>query len=159
MNLKPLHLIAVCLVLVSTMIGCAGPAPAVQSGPSSSNAPRAPSSTGVKPDYTPGPDEPHIFFMEPLDSDTVSTSTSIRFGVSRLDLNGKRVYLIIDQPCAAPGETLTVDEHHLAYERDRSDVPVDLSVGPHRLCLQTTDNKGVALNGLGMFQVIDIIAE
>jgi hypothetical protein len=160
MNLKRIRLVGVCLVLALAVIGCAGPAPApIQLGPSAPNAPQAPSSAGVSPDYTPGPDDPHIFFLEPLDGDSVPTSLGVRFGVSRLDLEGKRVYLTIDQACTAVGESLTVDEQHLAYEQDRSSLAVELSVGPHRLCLQVTDNKGVVLDGPGMLQVIDITAE
>jgi hypothetical protein len=158
MNLKQFGLVGACLVLVLTAIGCAGPAP-VQPGPSTPNAPQASSSQAIKPNYTPGPDDPRIFFLDPLDGDTMSTSSSIRFGVSRLDLTGKQVFLTIDRACAAAGEALTVDERHLAYERDQSSLPVDLTAGQHRLCLQVADNTGIALDGPGMLQVIDITAE
>ena len=143
MNLKTLRLIGVYLVLASMAIGCASPSPApIQSGPSSPNVPQAPSSAGVKPNYTPGPDDPQIFFLEPLDGDVVQDTVSVRFGVSHLDLKDKRVYLTIDGACAAAGESLTVDDQHLAYEQDRSSLAVALSAGPHRLCVQVTDNKG-----------------
>ncbi len=158
MNRKRLALISVSLILGLIVIGLivtgrASPT-SVQTGPSAPNGPQA-----VKPNYTPSPDEPHVFFLEPLDGDSVPTSANIQFGVSHLDLKNKRVYLIVDRACAAPGGTITTDAQHLLFEGNSANLSIDLNAGPHRLCLQVADNKGVALDGPGMLEVIDVTSE
>jgi hypothetical protein len=160
MNLKQIRLVGVCFVIVLAVSGCGGPAPApAQPGPAVSNPAQPPSPQAVKPNYTPAPGDSYIFFLEPVDGDSVSPSLSVRYGVTRLNLAGKRVYLTIDHVCAAAGETLTTDQSHLMFELARSSLPVKFGVGPHRLCLQVTDDKGVVLDGPGMLQVIDIVGE
>ena len=160
MNLKQIRLVGVCFVMALTASGCGGSAPApTQPGPAVSNPAQSPSPQAVKPNYTPGPDDSYIFFLEPVDGDSVSPSLNARYGVTRLNLAGKRVYLTIDHVCAAAGETLTDDQYHRVFKPNRSSLPIEVSTGPHRLCLQVTDDKGVMLDGPGMLQVIDIIGE
>ena len=158
MNPKPISLISVCLILALMAIGCAGPAPA-ESGPTVPDQPQAPSAQTGKPNYTPGPDDPHIFFLEPLDGDSVSDTVAVRFGVSRLDLADKRVFVVVDQACVTAGGAMPTDAQHLAYKQGLSSMALELSAGQHRLCLQVTDNAGTVLDGPGMLQVIDITVE
>ena len=60
---------------------------------------------------------------------------------------------------AAPGETLTEDAQHLAYKQGRDRLALEVGAGQHRLCLQVANNSGIALDGPGMVQVIDIVVE
>ena len=160
MNRKVFSLISVCLIFAVMAVGCAGPTPVpAQPVPAVPDQPPAPAAQAGKPNYTPSPNEPYIFFLEPLDGDSVSGSMAVRFGVSRLDLTGKRVFLVVDQACATPGETLTEDAQHLAYKQGQSSLGVALRPGPHRLCLQVADSAGAALDDPGMLQVIDITVE
>lgn len=160
MNLKQFSLVCLCLIIAVMISGCAGPAPApAQPVPTVSDKPPAPVSQTGKPNYTPSPDEPHIFFIEPLDGDSVSGSMAVRFGVSQLDLTGKQVFLSVDLACAAPGEKLTEDAQHIAYKQGRDRLALQIGPGQHRLCLQVANNSGIALDGPGMIQVIDIVVE
>ncbi len=160
MNRNAFSLISVCLIFAGMAVGCAGPAPVpAQPVPAVPDQPPAPAAQAGKPNYTPSPNEPYIFFLEPLDGDNVSGSMAVRFGVSRLDLTGKRVFLVVDQACAAPGETLTEDAQHLAYKQGRDRLALEVGAGQHRLCLQVANNSGIALDGPGMVQVIDIVVE
>lgn len=158
MNPKSINLISVCVVLACFVSACSGPVP-TQSVPAVPDKPQAPSAQTGKPSYTPGPDDPAIFFLEPIEGDSVSSPMPVRFGVSRLDLADKQIFLVIDQACVAAGGVMTPDAQHLVYKQGRSSLALELSAGQHRLCLQVADNSGVVLDGPGMLQVIDIIVE
>ena len=48
------------------------------------------------------------------------------------------------------------DDAHLHYGKGQGEATLDLSAGPHTLCLQAGDGAHIALPGAGMTQKINI---
>ncbi len=153
-----LAVIGIAAILVVVLSSQPATRPAAVTTPAQS-ATRVP--PGVKPNFTPGPDDPAIYFFEPEDGDQVSSPVYMRIGVQNFNVNNGKVYahLSIDVPCAAPGERVPTDDSHRFFDKAAFDMNVELSKGAHRLCLQATDKDGVAFDLPGLIEVIDVTVQ
>jgi hypothetical protein len=128
-------------------------------------APPAPGGTaapdgifGPKPALTPADTDPRVFFFDPQDGDAVDSPVYVRIGVANFTIGGGAVhlYVTIDSDCVPPGQPIPEDDHHVSLGKDKVNTMLALPIGPHRLCAQAADAQGVALEGAGMIQVIDV---
>lgn len=155
-----LVIIVVIIIALTNPAAAPGPAPAPGPtkplGPGATSAPRP---LPPKPNVTPGPNDPTLYFFEPQDGDTTDNNpVYVRIGNANLGgIVGPVVaHLLIDTGCVTPGQIIPTDDAHLRFDKGQYDREVALTAGAHQLCLQASDENNIALEGPGMVQVIDI---
>jgi hypothetical protein len=154
-----LVIIVVIIIALTNPAAAPGPAPAPgPTRPPGSGATSVPKPLPPKPNVTPGPDDPTLFFFEPEDGDTTDNPVYVRIGNANLGSTTGPVvaHLLIDTGCVTPGQIIPTDDAHLRFDKGQIDRRVELTAGQHRLCLEASDENNIALDGPGMVQVIDI---
>ncbi len=113
---------------------------------------------GPKPAITPAGTDPRVFFLDPQDGDAVDSPVYARIGVANFTVGDGTVhlYVTIDSDCVPPGQPIPEDDHHMSLGKGKTNTTLALPLGPHQLCAQAADAKGVALEGPGMIQVIGV---
>lgn len=160
-RLRAAHRMIGLIACAAILIGCSAPTPA----PAQPVAP--PPDQSVPPDLLPrpiataGPDDPQVYLFEPEDGSIVTSPVLVRYGFNRLDVDSGRyqLFLLIDQTCAAPGQVIAADATRLIFAPGSFDMEIELPAGPHRLCLQATENGGLPIDAPGMSFVVDITVE
>ena len=80
---------------------------------------------------------------------TVEPAGEVKAGAGHL-------HITVDGECTPAGQVVTKDDAHLHYGKGQVEATLDLSAGPHTLCLQAGDGAHIALPGAGMTQKINI---
>jgi len=163
-----ISLVMVLCALAALLIACGGPAPQPVTGPNANGTAIAPVNT-LPPHATPekinaevGPNEPQIYMLEPQDESAMDSPFFLRIGVSNfaIPISYVKIHIAVDLACTPAGETIPTDEQHISLpqgvmENSRFDLPL----GPHRLCIQASNQNDIALQGPGMTRIIDVIIQ
>ena len=152
---------AALLMAAMILAACASPGPAPTALPSPTPLTSAPQGLAPKPNFTPGPNDPQAFFLEPLDGALVVSPVLFRLGVANLKAPAGEFYfhIAVDMPCTAAGQPFPEDSSHVRLDKGAIDTKLNLPAGSHRLCLQLSTDGKTAPAEPGLEQVIDIVAQ
>lgn len=108
-----------------------------------------------------------VFFITPMDGQTVSSPVTIKFGVSGIavtaagDLtpNTGHHHLLIDTELADPSRPVPSDAQHLHFGKGQTETTLELAPGEHRLQLVLGDGNHVPHDPPIMSSVITVTVE
>jgi len=97
--------------------------------------------------------QPRVFFVEPQAGAAVSSPVQVVMGAEnfRIEPAGEvragagHLHIMVDVPCVEPGQVIPSGKQHLHYGGGQTRAELDLSPGPHTLCLQAGDGVHTAL--------------
>jgi len=112
-----------------------------------------------------GAEGPRVFFTEPTDKMIINSPVKVTMGVENFTVepagtvkNGAgHLHIMVDTDCIAAGRVVPKDDTHLHYGKGQMEAHLQLSSGPHTLCLQAADGAHVALSGDGLTNKITIV--
>lgn len=95
-----------------------------------------------------------VYFLSPLDGETVTRPVTARFGYEGLTVEPSgeprdgagHLHVLVDVPCAEPGSTIATDDASIHLGDGRTEAALDLAPGEHELCLQAGDGAHRALD-------------
>ncbi len=105
-----------------------------------------------------------VTFVEPKNGATVSSPVTVKMAAENFTVEpagevkagAGHLHITVDGECTPAGQVVTKDDAHLHYGKGQVEATLDLSAGPHTLCLQAGDGAHIALPGAGMTQKINI---
>ena len=105
-----------------------------------------------------------VTFVEPKNGATVSSPVTVKMAAENFTVEpagevkagAGHLHITVDSECTPAGQVVTKDDAHLHYGKGQVEATLDLSAGPHTLCLQAGDGAHIALPGAGMTQKINI---
>lgn len=94
------------------------------------------------------PADARVYFISPLDGDTVTSPVTIRFGLQGMGIapagvameNTGHHHLLIDAGLPPFDQPIPADEHHRHFGKGQTEAVVPLAPGPHRLQLLLGDH-------------------
>jgi hypothetical protein len=100
---------------------------------------------------SPSPKRAKVFFLDLKDGQTIAAKTTIRFGISGMDLaaagyekpNTGHHHLLIDTELPPLDQPIPSDFNHLHFGRGQTEVELSLTAGPHTLQLLLGDHNHV----------------
>ena len=152
-------LFAICVALALQSCG--------QQEPPSEPAAETPPPASVDMPRSAAPPGSAVFFIEPLDGQTVSSPVTVKFGVSGIAVtsagdmapNSGHHHLLIDAELADPSMPVPSDAQHLHYGKGQTETSLELAPGSHRLQLVMGDGNHVPHDPPIMSSVITITVE
>lgn len=106
--------------------------------------------------------QPSINIIRPLDGETVPQTFEMEVAVTDFDLQpaGRSLadqghwHVIVDDGCAEPGQAIPAGTNHFHAGDGSATRTLQLSPGPHELCVQIGDGFHIAVN---IFKIINIV--
>ncbi len=104
---------------------------------------------------------PRIYFVSVADGDRISADVRLDFGAigfrvkpaGAAEEGAGYLTLFIDEPCVPAGEIIRPSTSRLSLTGGETSVELALDPGHHRLCLQASDGRGVALGITSLIEV------
>jgi len=114
-----------------------------------------------------GAEGPRVFFTEPTDKTTVTSPVKVTMGTGNFTVEpagtvrdgAGHLHIMVDTDCVTAGKIVPKDDTHLHYGKGQMETQLQLSSGPHTLCLQAADGAHVALSGDGLTEKITIVVK
>lgn len=106
-----------------------------------------------------------VTFVEPVDGAIVTSPFKVKlaaqnFVVENIEQGVRaghgHLHIMVDADCIAVGNAIPKDDTHLHYGKGQLEAELTLAPGEHTLCLQAADGAHLALDGIGMTQVIKV---
>jgi Domain of unknown function (DUF4399) len=102
-------------------------------------------------DRTPAPKDAKVFFIDPKDGQTIPAKSTIRFGISGMDLspagsakpNTGHHHLLIDTELPPLDQPIPSDFNHMHFGKAQTEVELSLTPGNHTLQLLLGDHNHV----------------
>ena len=96
---------------------------------------------------TPSPEGARVYFISPMDGETVSGPVTVRFGLTGMGVAPAGVeaedtghhHLLINTDLPAEDEPIPTDENHVHFGRGQTEAHLDLPPGQHTLQLVLGD--------------------
>jgi len=117
---------------------------------------------------TPSPDGASVYFITPLDGQTVSSPVTVRFGLEGLGVAPAGVerektghhHLLVDvDDLPAMDQPVPADEHHIHFGGGQTQTTLELAPGEHTLQLLVGDHQHVPHEPPVMSEKITITVE
>lgn len=110
-------------------------------------------------------DTVRVYFITPVDGDTVRSPVTIQMGVEGVRLapagtmeeGTGHLHILIDTDFIAPGQVIPNDSLHRHYGTGAAEATLELPAGPHTLRLQLADGAHIALEGDAYRDEIQIV--
>lgn len=107
---------------------------------------------------------PRVFFTSPADGASVDSPVHVTLGAENFTVEAAgavkagagHLHIMVDTDCVAAGATIPKDAQHVHYGQAQVEADLELTAGPHTLCLQAADGVHTALAGDGLTQKITI---
>lgn len=95
---------------------------------------------------------PRVYFRSPVDGTSVPTPVEVELAAEHVQIEpagtaregAGYLVIIVDAPCAGPGEPIPDDDQHLHLRAGETSARLSMFSGRHRLCLQLADGAGIA---------------
>lgn len=116
---------------------------------------------------SPAPPGAAVFFITPMDGQTVSSPVSMKFGVSGIMVtsagdmtpNSGHHHLLIDTELKDPSLPVPKDDQHLHFGKGQTETVLEMAPGTHTLQLVMADGNHVPHEPPIMSDVISVTVE
>lgn len=105
-----------------------------------------------------------VSFVGLVDGATVSSPLTVKMAAENFTVEPAgevkaghgHLHIVVDGDCIPAGQVVPKDDQHLHYGQGQVEATLELSPGPHTLCLQAADGAHVALPGDGLARKINV---
>ncbi len=116
---------------------------------------------------TASPADAAVYFISPVDGDTVSGPVTVRFGLRGMGVAPAGTvaegtghhHLIVDAPLPAAGQPIPNDAKHLHFGKGQTETTLSLAPGKHTLQLLVGDHSHIPHDPVVASEVITITVE
>jgi len=113
------------------------------------------------------PDNAMLYFISPVDGETVKNPVVVRFGLKNMGVapagvqmeNTGHHHLLIDTDLPSLGQPVPADDHHLHFGKGQTETKLTLTPGKHTLQLLLGDHLHVPHNPPVISEQITITVE